>query len=161
MKFQSTEAACGACSASNAMKALGVQVQEADVLRWIDKVRTKDDPRTEGIAPSLLMRSIAEGAPRKYNLSVRGMALEDPAAAQAVIRGLLLSGCSVLILVDGAEHWVSVVGMIGDNFIIVDSAMEELCVVYTPEQLLVRWEQHDATLRFEGIIISNKNKRRK
>lgn len=156
MRMQSTEAACGPAAVANALKALGVKdVEEADVSKWLEKVRKKNDPKIEGTAPNLIIRAIAEAAPKRLRLQVRGFSISDPAVAHSFVRGLLLSGAAIILLVDSCEHWVVATGICGGRVLVVDAAEVELVVALNPEELLGRWEQHDEEPgKFEGIIIS-------
>lgn len=156
MRYQTSEASCGPAAVSNALKALGIEgIEEADVVKWIEKVRKKSDPKIEGTSPNLIIRSISEGSPKRLKLQVRGFCVSDPAVAQSLLRGLLVAGSAVIILVDSSEHWAVAVGVRGHCFLIVDAAEVELAVSLTPDQLLRRWEQHDEEpAKFEGIIVS-------
>lgn len=158
MRLQSTEAACGPCGVSNALKALGLAVSEADVSSWLNRVRRRDNPGAEGTSEPLLSRAVMEGSRadwrRRSGVTARGLMVHDRVLAVSALRGLLLAGCPVLLAVDADEHWVVAAGVLGTRFLVVDGAdpAAEITLSYDEDQLLSRWEQGGNPPLFYGLV---------
>ena len=159
--MQSSEASCGPCSVSNALKTLDLDISEKDVSGWLEKVRRKDSPGAEGTTEDLLLRAVTEGAPKKYRLGARGWKTTDAAVAIPALRGLLLEGNVAVLAVDGDEHWVSAIGINGRRLLIVDSGdpKAEITLSYTPEALRARWEVPGDPASFYALILWQEGRR--
>lgn len=160
--MQSTEAACGFCATSNALKALGVDASESDVARWVNKVRRAEHPGVEGLGEMNLARALTEAAPKRHRLSVRAVSIHDPETALLALRGALEDGAACVLAVDpdqgadgsyGAAHWVAAVGRLGSRFLVADSADTELVPSLSPSQLLLRWEIPGESPTFYCLVI--------
>lgn len=162
MRMQSTEAACGFCATSNALKALGVDASEADVARWVDKVRRTENPGVQGLGEMNLGRALTEAAPKRYRLAARALHFPDAEQAVLALRGALEDGAAAVLAVDpeqdeagnyAASHWVAAVGRLGSRFLIADSADTELVPSLSPSQLLLRWEIPGPSPTFYCLVI--------
>jgi hypothetical protein len=155
MRLQSSEAACGPNSVSNAAKALGLSVSESDVSTWLDKVRRRDNPAAEGTTEDLLLRSMTEGAPKKLRLRARAFMVHDRAVALGALRGFLEDGAVAVLAVDGDTHWVAAVGRNGGRFLVADGgdSTGEVTLVYSAEQLAARWETAGNPSTYFGIVM--------
>ena len=77
------------------------------------------------------------------------------------LQNLLRKNNPVIIYLPREEHWCTVIGMIGDNFILFDSdnekynAKEHGVQILSAEELAERWE--DRTYYY-GIVVSKKQK---
>ncbi len=71
------------------------------------------------------------------------------------LRGSLMAGSVVMMLVDAWEHWVVAVGTLGKRILVVDPGDNELVISYTGEDLLSRWMYNGAC---NGILISRRGK---
>lgn len=146
MLGQSSIASCGPCAASNGLKALGLNVSEAEIMRWMDRVRGAADPGVAGAGPDLIARALAES---KYKLRVRKIHTQDRDYAILSLRGAASEGAVAICHVDVDEgpdpdeaggHWVAVVGILGRRFLVADGANRELVLSYDEDQFLARWE---------------------
>lgn len=158
MLAQSSAASCGPCAVSNALKALGLNVDEAEVLRWMDRVRGAADPGAEGTGSDLMARALAES---RYRIRVRKLNTPDTAYALLALRGAILDGAVAVLYVDadpddGDEtgHWVAAVGISGRRFLVADGADRELVLSYDDDQLTARWE----TPGHYALVIARRNR---
>jgi hypothetical protein len=149
--MQSTEASCGPTGVSNACKALGLNVSEAAVVAWVDKVK-KSNAGAEGTTEELLTRAITEAAPKKLRLRARGLLVYDETTARDALTGALRRG-AVLLAVDGDTHWVTAVGLLGDRVLVADGAEAELVVSYSWEQVNARWMVPGNPAKWFGLVI--------
>ena len=110
-KLQQFPWSCGAASVVNACRALGRRV-------------------AEGRVRSLAGSSEAEGTDEVGLIqAVRGLGLKatphhssDAATAWAFIRSNVQDGRPCLLCIDQWQHWVCVIGVMGDRVIVIDPA---------------------------------------
>ena len=155
MRLQSTEASCGPNGVANACKGLGLPVTEADVVRWLDRVK-KTNPGAEGTTEEQLLRAILEGAPKKYRLRAHGLFVHTEVLARDALAGILLSGRVALLAVDSDTHWAVALAINGPRYIVVDGgdALAEITIPYTWDELRARWESPGDPPRYFGLVIS-------
>ena len=156
MLGQSSAASCGPCAVSNGLKALGLDVSEAEVLRWMDRIRQGADPGSNGANGELMTRAMAES---RYRLRIRRLSTGDRDYATLVLRGAVGEGAIAIAYVDsdGDEqtddgHWVAVVGLLGRRVLVADGADRELVLSYDEDQFLARW----STPGFYAVIVSRR-----
>lgn len=143
MLGQSSVASCGPCAVSNGLKALGLQVDEAEVLRWMDRIRGAEDPGSAGTTADLMARALAEC---RFRLRVRKINTPDRDYAVMALRGAMVDGSVAICYVDAdpesddSGHWVAVVGINGRRFLVADGADRELVLSYDEDQFIARWE---------------------
>lgn len=156
MLGQTGQASCASCALSNALKGLGYDVSEAEVQKWMDRVRRQQDPGATGSGSDLLARAASEG---KYRLRVRKLVTNDRDYAVLALRGALASGAVALLHVDDDEeggHWVSAIGVLGQRFLVADGADREIVLSYDEDALITRWTNETGTLY--GIVLNRKSK---
>lgn len=143
MLGQSSQASCGPNAVSNGLKALGLDVSEAEVLRWMDRIRGSEDPAAAGTAADLMARAMAES---RFRLRVRKLNTPDRDYAIMALRGAMVDGSVAICYVDAdpdandSGHWVAVVGTLGRRFLVADGADRELVLSYDEDQFTARWE---------------------
>jgi hypothetical protein len=153
VRLQSSEASCGPNGLANGCKALGVNVNEEEVVRWIDRVK-KANPGVAGTTEEELLRAISEGAPKKLRLRARGLLLYSEVEAENALRGVVTSGKVAVLAVDCDAHWAVAVGVNGDRFLVVDGAEVELTLSYDWSQLRTRWEVAGNPPKYFGLVLS-------
>ena len=136
MKFQSTQSLCGPASVSNALKALGKDIDEKAVHKVIQKSGSYR-PAVNGTTQD----DIVTGASKWATVVRRGMV--DRATAVDVLMHALLKGQVAIIGVDNSTHWISVIGHLHRRILVADPAHEELVLSLTESELLTRWVYHD------------------
>ena len=154
MKFQSTQSLCGPASLSNALKALGRDVSEAAVEKAIKRSGSYR-PAVNGTTQD----ELALVAEKWAKVVMRG-SCADSLAIQ-FLRGELVLGRVGIIGVDRGTHWVAVIGLLGDRFLVVDPADDELVLSLSGPELRERWVCHDAeadTFDCEIVVLQRKGR---
>lgn len=154
VRYQQTEFYCGVASLQNAMIALGDYLGQHKIA---ELAGTAEDGTDEH---GLVRAAIASG----YDCDAYS-ALESASARGWLVHSLL-AGRSVLLPIQAWEHWVTAIGLLGDNFIVFDPARYAYNVVrsgvniWTPKQLDRRWKAPKRTRQkhppYYGIAISKK-----
>lgn len=85
----------------------------------------------------------------------------DANVAVAALRGYLVSGHPCMLAVDGDDHWLCCMGMLGSRFSVVDSADPELNVYYDAAELLNRWKSPTDPPKFYGICVTGLKPKKK
>jgi hypothetical protein len=63
--------------------------------------------------------------------------------ALKVLNAQLKEGYPCVLSVDNWEHWFTVINFQQNKYIVVDSGLDKVIVIYTPTQLLKRWKYLD------------------
>jgi ABC-type bacteriocin/lantibiotic exporter with double-glycine peptidase domain len=143
MRMQSSQANCGPTALYNAACALGREVSLEECER---ACKTTTDGTT--------VRQLKVGAGR-MGLMVEGEVREkNPQIAALLLRDYLNRGCVMLTTVDADEHWVAVVGMLGDRLLVADSAESELVLGYSMGAFLQRWAHPETRKPFFAMVVS-------
>lgn len=130
MRFQSTAANCGPAAVRNALMALGIARSEEEI-ETLTGTTAADGTGPKGILRAL--HAILPTPPGQINETREDVAILKLLAA-------LNAGHPVVCCVDQDEHWVSAVGTLGGNILLVaDSADNELILSYSPTNFLARW----------------------
>ncbi len=69
----------------------------------------------------------------------------------------LKQGFPCILSVDNWEHWLTVVNEQKNKFIVVDSALDKVIVIYTANQLLKRWkyiDDEDGFISYDGYSLT-------
>lgn len=142
MRFQSHASSCGPASASNALSALGIARSEEECSTLCGTTAT------DGTDPRGLITGLKQipGCSPAWIREQRG----DVAILRLVAS--LRIGRPVILCVDGYEHWVAAVGLLGDRIIVVDSADADLALSYSAGEALERWEG-ESRPAFIGLVL--------
>ena len=130
MNLQETPFTCGPASLCNAVKALGATpIPEKTVAELCGTT-----PR--GTNATQLLR----GA-RKLGLRPESFKRYSPESAYRALSGALLQGLPVVCSVDQDDHWVTAIGLLGsDRVLVADSASGDVVLSYTKASFLDRWQ---------------------
>jgi ABC-type bacteriocin/lantibiotic exporter with double-glycine peptidase domain len=139
MRYQSRKSSCGPASLANALEAIGV-------VRSEDELATMSKQDTDG-ASSINLRKAAES----IGVEVINVIEQRSASAGWALGHYLRSGYSGLLVVDNDEHWIAVVGILGNRFIVIDSADDELVLYYSLNELVSRWGNDND--KYSGFFI--------
>lgn len=82
-------------------------------------------------------------AARSYECSLKYIQESSPDAAIEALSEQLIKGYPCILSVDNWGHWLTVMNMHQNKFIIVDSGLEKVVKVYSRRQLLKRWIYKD------------------
>lgn len=127
MRYQSRKSSCGPASLANALEAIGIERTE-------DELATLSKQDATGTS-SVNLRKAAEAV----GVETINVAEQRKESAGWAISSFLRAGNSGLLVVDNDEHWVACVGMLGNRYIIADSADNDLLLFYGLDELLTRW----------------------
>lgn len=110
MRLQIDDYSCGPCAIVNALAAIGITAPISKVARLAGTDAEK------GTDENGVMNALAK-------LSVEHVALRfpDDASTWAGVTQALDAGSSVVMCVDGVDHWIAIIGRIGDRVVAFDS----------------------------------------
>lgn len=82
-------------------------------------------------------------AAKTYECKMKYFRREIPDEAIKALSNHLKLGYPCILSVDNWEHWFTVINEQQDKFIVVDSGLDKVIVIYSPRQLLKRWKYVD------------------
>lgn len=148
MRYQDTSFSCGPSSLVNAIRVFGKRVSER-------RIRTlascSEDEGTDEAGLISAARSL------KFTASTHWSS--DQTAAWSFIRANVMDGRPCLICIDQWQHWVTVVGIVGDHVLVIDPAntkknkAENGVYSLSRRELLKRWRCPSETEPFYAIAI--------
>ena len=100
-------------------------------------------------------------AAKSFDCSMKYFRREDSAQAIKALYGNLKQGLPCILSVDNWEHWFTVINEQQGKFIVVDSGLDKVIVIYTANQLLKRWKYTDeetSYISFDGYALTSKVK---
>ena len=134
MRLQESKANCGPTALANALEAMG-HVRSVGELATACKTTA-----TSGTSPAGLVKAVValkESCDLNDHIGIRAV---RPELAIAQLHKALCAGRAAVLLVDADEHYVAAVGLLGEIYMLVDSADEALLVACTEEELGAWWE---------------------
>ena len=102
-------------------------------------------------------------AAKSFNCKMKYFRRETPDEAIKVLSSHLKQGLPCILSVDSWEHWLTVITEQQKKFIVVDSALDKVIVIYTAKQLAKRWKYYDeetGDISYDGYALSSKDKPR-
>ena len=114
MRYQTDTYSCGAAAVVNALRALGKRISERRV-----RALSGTDP-DRGTGESGIVTAV-----RGLGFSATAFESSNSQEAWSWISENVRSGRAVIVAVWNHEHWMTVVGMVGDRTIMFDSARTE------------------------------------
>jgi len=100
-------------------------------------------------------------AANSFDCNMKYFKREEKTEALAALIIELKNGLPCILSVDNWEHWFTVINYQKNKFIVVDSGLEKVITIYTPNQLLKRWLYVDSETGFssyDGYAVSPKFK---
>ncbi|MEO8399653.1 MAG: cysteine peptidase family C39 domain-containing protein [Ignavibacteriaceae bacterium] len=100
-------------------------------------------------------------AAKSFNCNMKYFRRETPSEAIKVLSHHLKQGLPCILSVDNWEHWFTVITEQQKKFIVVDSALDKVIVIYTANQLLKRWKYFDeetGDTSYDGYALFSKEK---
>ncbi len=98
-------------------------------------------------------------AAKTYDCKMKYFRREIPDEAIKALSEHLKVGYPCILSVDNWEHWFTVINEQQDKFIVVDSGLDKVIVIYSARQLLKRWKYIDDETGFtsyDGYALSSK-----
>jgi len=98
-------------------------------------------------------------AAKTYDCKMKYFRREIPDEAIEALSEHLKEGYPCILSVDNWEHWFTVINEQQDKFIVVDSGLDKVIVIYSARQLLKRWKYIDDETGFssyDGYALSSK-----
>jgi ABC-type bacteriocin/lantibiotic exporter with double-glycine peptidase domain len=144
MKIQPDSFSCGVYAVMNAARALGVVLKRKEIVKH--SKTSKQGTTEKGVIRAL----------KKHKFKVDTFSLPY-IRAMPMLMDCINKNKPVIIYLSKEEHWCTVIGMIGDNFILFDSdneihnVKENGVQILSAEELAERWE--DRTYYY-GITVS-------
>ncbi len=129
---QPEEWTCGPFALKHAMVSLGRAVEAGDIAQT---ARTHWWSGTDEIR-------LARAA-RSFDCDLVLERSSDAEAARKRLITYLRKQVPVLLCVDEWAHWITVVGVEGRRFLVIDSGQDPVLTIYTWAQLRARWMFHD------------------
>jgi len=102
-------------------------------------------------------------AAKTYDCKMKYFRRETPDEAIKALSEHLKSGYPCILSVDNWEHWFTVINEQQGKFIVVDSGLDKVIVIYSARQLIKRWKYIDDETGFtsyDGYALSSKFKPR-
>ena len=102
-------------------------------------------------------------AAKTYDCKMKYFRRETPDEAIKALSDHLKSGFPCILSVDNWEHWFTVINEQQGKFIVVDSGLDKVIVIYSARQLLKRWKYIDdetGFVSYDGYALSSKFKPR-
>lgn len=147
MRYQMRAWSCGPASLVNACRALGFRVAEGRIRALAGT--TEDGTEEDGLI----------SAARELRLTATPHHGADQAAAWAFVRSNVMDGRPCLICIDQWNHWVTVIGIVGDRVLVFDPAetkknqSESGVHALSRTDLLKRWRHKSEDEPFYAIAI--------
>lgn len=135
MRYQSRAFSCGPAAVCNAFSTYGTYLREDEACE-VDVSGTSERALVAGI--------------EKNGRTAECFKARDSVIAINWMNTSIRLGAPVILCVDDWTHWVAVVGIIGDRYLVADSAHEELIIPYTDVELSDRWKKDK---RFYAIAV--------
>lgn len=82
-------------------------------------------------------------AAKSFGCKMKYFRRETPEGAIKALNEHLKQGLPCILSVDNWEHWITVINAQKNKYIVVDSALDKVIVIYTPNQLVKRWKYID------------------
>lgn len=140
--MQDSQANCGPYALKNGLAALGIERSAEELEKACGTSATNGTPtrgilkaaqKIEGCNPVVLREGKSDVALLKLEHALR-------------------RGRPVIIawrVLTPGDHWVAVVGVLGERFLVADAADSELVVSYAVDELEVKWRD----TKFEGVVL--------
>lgn len=141
MRYQSLKAGCGPTALANGLELLGIKRNEIEL------------STVAGTTPKGTDASGIVGAAKAAGRFPSTINTKDSDFALYALHYYLCNGRPVIICVDKWDHWVVAAGILGERILVIDSANNELVLVYPPEKLTERWEKPGKGGGYYGIVL--------
>ena len=95
-------------------------------------------------------------AARSFDCRMKYFRRETPEEAVKVLSAHIKKGYPCILSVDNWEHWLTVINEQQNKFIVVDSALDKVIVIYSPTQLARRWKYIDeetSDISYDGYAL--------
>jgi hypothetical protein len=97
-------------------------------------------------------------AAKTFNCKMKYFRRETPLSAIKILSEHLKNGIPCILSVDNWEHWFTVINEQKGKFIVVDSGLDKVIVIYSANQLLKRWKYFDyetGDISYDGYALTS------
>jgi ABC-type bacteriocin/lantibiotic exporter with double-glycine peptidase domain len=140
VKYQLHKSTCGPASLANAFEALGYHRTEEE-LRELSKGKGGEGTTYAGMKKAVVA----------CGLGCKTIVEQRERNAMLALYYAIDNNMPVIIPIRNWEHWVAVVGKLGNNYIVVDSGSDDLLYFYTAKEVSDLWRS--PTGRYYGIVV--------
>lgn len=119
---------CGIASIANALEVLGIRRTQREIAKLCYVTPSAGTNETE----------------MKRALLANGVCIDewcdtDTTQSELWVRHCLANGRPAILCVDDDEHWVTLIGMCGDHYVLFDPARNQGVEIHTHNSLTERW----------------------
>ncbi|HKI77709.1 MAG TPA: hypothetical protein VKA26_04135 [Ignavibacteriaceae bacterium] len=100
-------------------------------------------------------------AAKKFDCKMKYFRRETPDEAIKALTSHLKRGMPCILSVDSWEHWITVVNVQKGKFIVMDSVLDKVIVIYGARQLANRWKFYDedsGDISYDGYALQSNTK---
>jgi ABC-type bacteriocin/lantibiotic exporter with double-glycine peptidase domain len=144
MRMQDSQANCGPFALKNALCALGIERSAEELEKACGTSATNGTP-TKGLVKAASKIDGCDPQVIRESKSYVALLLLEHALRQG--RPVIL--CFADSQGNPGEHWVAAVGVLGDRYLVADSADSELVISLGVTELEAKWRD----TRYEGVIL--------
>jgi hypothetical protein len=97
-------------------------------------------------------------AAKYFDCKMKYFRREQPKEALKALIQHLKKGYPCILSVDNWEHWFTVINYQQRKFVVIDSGLDKVIVIYTPNQIIKRWKYIDDEtdfVSFDGYALSS------
>jgi ABC-type bacteriocin/lantibiotic exporter with double-glycine peptidase domain len=131
---------CGIASIANALEVLGIRRTQREIAKLCDVSEDAGTDETE----------------MKRALMANGVAVDEwhedcPDQSELWVRHCTANGWPAILCVDSDEHWVTVIGLCGERYLLFDPARNTGIEVHDKVSLNARWVNDDGVYYGLGV----------
>lgn len=141
MRFQSRKFSCGPTALHNALEAMGIHRSEDELAGLAGT--TTDGTSEVGLKKAADAMGVLAGTISEKRFEVARLKLFEHVYRQG----------TAILCVDDYSHWVTVVGLSGHRFIVIDSADNNLVLFMDDDKLEDRWT---GSGNYYGVLLLKK-----
>jgi ABC-type bacteriocin/lantibiotic exporter with double-glycine peptidase domain len=140
--MQDSQANCGPFALKNALEALGIKRSAEELEKACGTSATNGTPTRGILKAASKIDGCSPWVLREARRDVALLKLEH-----AVRRGRP----AVVAWNSGSpgDHWVAVIGVLGERYLVADSADSELVLTYSVDELEAKWRD----TKYEGVVL--------
>lgn len=142
IRMQDNQANCGPFALKNALAAIGIERSAEELEKACGTSATNGTPTKGIVKAASKIDGLQPAVIRETRSDIALLKLEH-----AVRRGrpVVIAWCSR----EPGDHWVAVVGVLGERYLVADAADSELVLSHAVDELESKWRDS----KYEGVIL--------